>query len=129
MPYFLQVNRRMNQSFSSSLFVLVCLYVLFYGTLIQIEAETVVVSPITLDVFDQLYAERSETLTCPCSTVTIPYKKFLLNIVKMHPVCSSIFVSKEWIDGLYLENTGLYSVWDFRKSAYGQVSSFTMYFF
>ncbi|CAF1209410.1 unnamed protein product [Adineta ricciae] len=103
-----------------SVLLTVCLYVLFYGTLIQIEAETVVVSPITLDVFDQLYAERSETLACPCSTITIPYNKFLVNIVKMHPVCSSIFVSKEWIDGLYLENAGLYGVWDFRKSAYGQ---------
>ncbi|CAF1367232.1 unnamed protein product, partial [Adineta ricciae] len=103
-----------------SVLLTVCLYVLFYGTLIQIETETVAVSPITLGVFDQLYAERSETLTCPCSTVTIPYNKFLLNIVKMHPVCSSIFVSKEWIDGLYLENAGLYGVWDFRKSAYGQ---------
>ncbi|UJR19648.1 hypothetical protein I4U23_022782 [Adineta vaga] len=100
----------------------VCLYVLFYGTLIKTESKTVVISNITPDIFDQLYAEHGQALTCPCSTITIPYINFVSNNVTMHPVCSSVFVTKEWIEGLYVANASYYESWDFRKTAYSQVS-------
>ncbi|UJR06647.1 hypothetical protein I4U23_010933 [Adineta vaga] len=98
----------------------VCLYILFYGTLIKAESKTEIISNITPAIFDQLYAEHVETLSCPCSTITIPYENFVSNNVTMHPVCSSVFVSKEWIEGLYIENATHYETWDFRKVAYSQ---------
>ncbi|UJR07206.1 hypothetical protein I4U23_011494 [Adineta vaga] len=97
-----------------------CLYILFYGTLIKTESETLIIYDITPDIFDQLYAEHGQALSCPCSTIIIQYKNFISHNITMHPVCSSIFISKEWIEGLYFGNESLYSVWDFRKSAYGQ---------
>ncbi|UJR17612.1 hypothetical protein I4U23_004508 [Adineta vaga] len=98
----------------------VCLYVLFYGTLIKIESETVIISNVTPDVFYKLYSEHGQTLSCPCSTITIPYKNFVSNNVTIHPVCSSAFVSKEWIQRLYFANASRYGIWDFRKVAYSQ---------
>ncbi|CAF1639407.1 unnamed protein product, partial [Adineta ricciae] len=98
----------------------VCLYVLFYGNLTKLEPKTVVIANITPDRFGQLYFEYNQTLSCPCSTTTIPYSNFVVKSVAMHSVCSSVFVSKEWIEGLYLIEASLYNSWDFRKSAYSQ---------
>ncbi|CAF1269954.1 unnamed protein product, partial [Adineta ricciae] len=98
----------------------VCLYVLFYGNLTKLDPKTVVISNITPDSFGQLYLKYNHTLSCPCSTTTIPYWNFVLQSVTMHPVCSSVFVSKEWIEGLYLTKASFYNSWDFRKLAYSQ---------
>ncbi|CAF1056836.1 unnamed protein product [Adineta steineri] len=111
------------QKYKTWLYVLlltICLYVLFYGIWIKIESETIIISNVTFDKFDQLYAEHGQTLSCPCSTITISYQNFVSNNVTMHPVCSSIFVSKKWIEGLYLSNSSQYGIHDFRKVAYSQ---------
>ncbi|UJR19493.1 hypothetical protein I4U23_022622 [Adineta vaga] len=114
---------RKQQKYKTWLYVIllaVCLYVLFYGTLRKTESKTIIISNITPDIFNQLYFEHNQTLSCPCSTITIPYKKFLSNNITLHPVCSSIFISKEWIEGLYFKNASSYGIWDFRKIAYSQ---------
>ena len=95
---------------------------MFYGTLIKTQSRTVITSNITPDIFDQLYAEHGQALTCPCSTITIPYVNFVSNNVTIQPVCSSVFVTKEWIEGLYFANASHYESWDFRKIAYSQVN-------
>ena len=102
-------------------FVLVCLYVLFYATLMKTESTTVVISDITPDTFKKLFSEHSESLSCPCTTSSIPYKNFVSNNVTMHPVCLSDFIDRQWIEGLYFTNASLYTFWDFRTTAYSQV--------
>ena len=52
----------------------------------------------------------------------MPYKTFGSNKIKFHPVCSSIFVTQQWIKSLYLPNASQYRVEDFRTTAYSQVS-------
>ena len=37
-------------------------------------------------------------MVCPCSEVTIPYGSFLNVTYKLHEICSSDFVSTEWLD-------------------------------
>jgi hypothetical protein len=77
---------------------------------------------ISLNIIKGLYVEHSETLVCPCSTATIPYKDFVSNTITFHPVCSSIFVSQQWIEALYFPNASMYGVTDFRTTAKSQVS-------
>ncbi|CAF1083820.1 unnamed protein product, partial [Adineta steineri] len=63
---------------------------------------------------------HNKTLSCPCSTTSISYKNFVSNTIKLHPVCSSRFVSQEWIHALYLSNASQYEVSDFRTTASSQ---------
>ncbi|CAF1086280.1 unnamed protein product [Adineta ricciae] len=98
----------------------VCLYVLFYATLIKIEQKTIVVSNITPHLFTKLFSQHNRTLSCPCRRTSISYEKFLSHHITVHPVCSSTFVDQQWFEGLYFENASLYGVWDFRTTAYSQ---------
>ncbi|CAF1154323.1 unnamed protein product [Adineta ricciae] len=98
----------------------VCFYVLLYVILIKMEPKTIAVSNITPDLFAKLHAQYGRTLSCPCKTTTIPYKNFLTHNVTVHPVCSSDFVERAWIEGLYLENASHYGGCDFRTTAYSQ---------
>lgn len=98
-----------------------CVYILFYVTLVKKESETVVVSNITPDIYKKLYSEYAQNLLCPCTTTTIPLGNFVSKNVKIHPVCQSDFVSNQWIEGLYFANASSFILWDFRKTAYFQV--------
>ncbi|CAF4370661.1 unnamed protein product [Adineta steineri] len=84
------------------------------------ESATVTVSDITLVKFNELYSKHKETLSCPCSKISMPYKTFVSNTIKLHPVCNSIFVSERWIKALYLLNASQYGVWDFRTTGSSQ---------
>ncbi|CAF1195281.1 unnamed protein product [Adineta steineri] len=84
------------------------------------ESSTVTVSDITSVKFNELYSKYKETLSCPCSATSISYKDFVSNTIKLHPVCSSRFVSQEWIHALYLSNASRYRVSDFRATASSQ---------
>lgn len=88
------------------------------------QSRTITVSYITPLIFNELYLKHAATLSCPCSTTTMPYNAFLYNNITFHPVCSSIFISQQWIDALYLPNTNVYEIWDFRTTANSQVSQF-----
>ncbi|CAF1497941.1 unnamed protein product, partial [Adineta steineri] len=78
------------------------------------------ISNVTPDNFKKLYFEHDQTLSCPCSTIAIPYRNFTSSNVTMHSVCSSIFIEPEWIKGLYFPNASQYGVWDFRSTAHSQ---------
>ena len=61
--------------------------------MIKIEPKTVVISNITLDLFNKLSSEHGQTLSCSTKTIIIPYKNFVLHKITMHPICSSIFIN------------------------------------
>ncbi|CAF1253647.1 unnamed protein product [Adineta steineri] len=112
-----------HQKYKTRLYVVllaVCLYMLFYVTLVKTKSAMIPISNVTPDNFNKLYSEHDQTLTCPCSTTAIPYRNFTSNNVTMHPVCSSIFIESEWIKGLYFPNASQYGVWDFRTTAHSQ---------
>ncbi|CAF4115857.1 unnamed protein product, partial [Adineta steineri] len=93
---------------------------LFFIALLSPTSRIVTISNVTPSVFDQLHHEHGETLSCPCSTITIPYSTFATNMVLFHPVCSSVIVSREWIEGFYLPVANLYLLVDFRTTAFSQ---------
>ena len=86
------------------------------------QARTNILTSINLDIFNQLYHKHSETLSCPCSRITTPYRDFVSYNVNFHPVCNSTFVSELWIEALYFPNASLYEVADFRTTANAQVN-------
>ncbi|CAF1538112.1 unnamed protein product [Adineta ricciae] len=70
--------------------------------------------------FKTLLKQYPNTLICPCQQITIPYELFLNIIIDYHPICSSIFVSNDWINLLYNYNISYYYPLDFRSSSLGQ---------
>lgn len=95
--------------------------VLFFTVLISGTNRTVTISKLSPLLFEQLHRDYSETLSCPFSTSTIPYNTFVFNNVSFHPICMSNFVSREWIEALYLPLASAFYIEDFRTTAFSQV--------
>ncbi|CAF1679612.1 unnamed protein product, partial [Adineta ricciae] len=94
-----------HQLYSTRLYIpllITILYILTFIAVISPQDRLITVSNITPTLFNQLSLEHADTLSCPCSNITMPYKAFVSHIIYFHPVCSSVYVSKEWIQALYL---------------------------
>ncbi|CAF3989604.1 unnamed protein product [Adineta steineri] len=102
------------------LLLIVSCYILLYTAFMKPEDRKITVFDVTPVVFEQLYRDHAKTLSCPCSTITVPLKLFVSNTITHHPVCESIFISKEWIEALHLENASRYGTDDFRTTASSQ---------
>jgi len=113
-----------HQKYTTRLYVILLMcsvYILFYTNLSQTQRRTVIIENIDLNTFNQLYLEYEETLSCPCSEVTISYETFVSNNVIFHDICSSFFVTQQWIEGLYMSNANRQGIQDFRTTASAQV--------
>jgi hypothetical protein len=75
---------------------------LLYTSLIDV-TQTVNVKAPTITQYSQLYSTYSQTLTCPCSKISINYQTFIQINYTLHQLCNSIFVTQYWID--YLANS------------------------
>jgi hypothetical protein len=100
----------------------VAIYILCFIAFIIPQTRTIKIPDITPSLFNQLRLEYGETLSCPCSTTAVSYKIFVSNTISFHPVCSSVFVSQQWIEALYLAYASEFLVMDFRTTASAQVS-------
>ncbi|UJR18099.1 hypothetical protein I4U23_004999 [Adineta vaga] len=74
----------------------------------------------TIEQYTELIKQYPNTLKCPCKRITIPYGEFLSILPVYHQICSSDFVSQQWIDYLFFENSSYYFQLDFRHSASAQ---------
>ncbi len=72
---------------------------LLYTSLIN-ATQTVNVKGPTITQYSQLYSTYSQTLTCPCSKISINYQTFIQINYTFHQLCNSVFVTKYWIDYL-----------------------------
>ncbi|CAF1155959.1 unnamed protein product [Adineta ricciae] len=95
-PYQLKTQRISTRlfivTFISSLVIL-----LLYTSLATVTEVATVPTP-TLDQYNDLYDKYSETLSCPCSQISIPNKQLMTINYTLHQVCSSSFISNDWID-------------------------------
>ncbi|CAF1310712.1 unnamed protein product [Didymodactylos carnosus] len=64
--------------------------------------------------FDKLYAKYSHKLVCPCSQISILYDTFIMFEPELHTICSSDFISINWISYLASTNETYYNHADFR---------------
>ena len=76
---------------------IVCLttFTLYTAVLSHIQQE-IIENP-SYSMYQQLFDQYPLTLSCPCTTISIPQKEFLQLNPSYHPVCSSIFVTDEWV--------------------------------
>ncbi|CAF1662536.1 unnamed protein product, partial [Adineta ricciae] len=67
----------------------------------------------TYDQYLSLYKTYYQTLSCPCSTLSVRYDQFIRINVSFHPVCDSLYVTLAWqnyIDSsIHLQNPSPYS--------------------
>lgn len=89
--------------------------------MIRPQVRTVVITNIDSNKCSKLYSEYGENLSCPCSVIATSYKTFVSNTIAFHPICSSFFVSQQWIEALYIPSRSKYGVGDFRTTAVSQV--------
>ena len=88
------------QRISTRLFLLLLvqsLIVLLIYTATVTVLKTFIVSNPSLDQYKQLYAQYPSTLACPCRQASIQYKSFVSMNYTLHDVCTSVYVTKEWI--------------------------------
>lgn len=115
-------SRLHNNSLSPRVQILVTLYIMFFVALINPQSKTVSISNITPALFIQLRRDHSETLSCPCTNTIVPYEVFVSNTIEFDPVCSSAFISRQWIEALYVAYASALLVMDLRTTGSSQVS-------
>ncbi|CAF0842602.1 unnamed protein product [Adineta steineri] len=103
-------------------FLTISLYCIFLYSTYTTQLITVEINKPTYSIYQSLSLNYSQSLQCFCSDISIPYQSFLAIKPRFHDLCSSQFVSQDWIN--YLYGTGnlvyRYSFTDFRASAVGQ---------
>jgi hypothetical protein len=110
-----------NQKISTRLFIilltLILTILLLYTSLATI-TKTVIVKTPTLDQYFHLYAKYPQTLTCACTKISIDYEKLVNVQYSFHQVCTSDFITEDWINYL-LSSTEVFSLnyGDFRWTA------------
>lgn len=77
------------------------------------------VSNPSINIYQDLQTLHSHTLRCPCTTMTIPYHEFMSISPMLHPICTSDFITKEWISILKQIILG-WSDQDWRNRAFQQ---------
>ena len=83
------------------LFVLIVLLsiLLLYTSLINIK-QLIIISKPTMNQYVQLNSKYSQTLTCPCSQISMNYKEIIEMSYKFHEICSSSLLNEDWIENL-----------------------------
>lgn len=82
----------------SVLYVALVVFIL-YMSLVE-NKKTISVPTPSIDAFEHLQTLNFSSLGCPCSQISTKYGMFIKVQPIYHPVCSSDFISSEWIDFL-----------------------------
>ena len=72
--------------------------IIFIG--LQIQIHTVTIHNPSQTIYENLYSNYPTTLQCPRSQIAIPYRSFLSFSPVYHPVCSSLYLSADWINSI-----------------------------
>ncbi|CAF1369911.1 unnamed protein product, partial [Didymodactylos carnosus] len=94
-----------NELMSTHLYIallFISFVILLFYTSLTATTQTVTVKEPSITQYTQIYEKYSKTVSCPCSTIIVPYAKFLQLQPTYHQICSSDFVKQKWFD--YIEN-------------------------
>ncbi|CAF3294627.1 unnamed protein product [Rotaria socialis] len=94
-----------NQILSTRLFILsfcLSLVILIVYTFIVTATKTLTLKQPTSGQYAQLYGKYQESITCPCTQISIDYGIFIHVNYTLHQVCTSSFVTNDWL--MYLRN-------------------------
>ncbi|CAF3857047.1 unnamed protein product [Adineta steineri] len=124
-------NRLRTEIISTRIYIVlanIAVFILLLFTALEHTTQSITIRNPSQDTFDQYYSEYSTrlqskdstTFQCSCSQVEIPYKTLVNISYKLHPVCSSVFISDSWINLLFSPDMTYYYPFDFRSSGNGQ---------
>ncbi|CAF1436722.1 unnamed protein product [Adineta ricciae] len=83
-----------------------CFSVFLLYTSLKQENVTISVEYPSLSTYEDLFVKYPLTLKCPCSRVAIKHKEFVHPLEpKSHPICSSTFISQDWLNSLPVPDT------------------------
>ena len=99
--------------------LLITITVLLLFNSLDTQTVTISIPNPSFDTYIDLQQSYSHTLRCPCSTMAIPYHKFMKFSPVLHQVCSSDFTTQKWLTILQQSAT-LYAELDWRNRAYQQ---------
>jgi hypothetical protein len=97
------------------LFIAAIIILLTYSSLIEIRKTANIPHP-TFEQYQQLQSTYSQTLSCPCSQISIKYNGFIDIGYTFHEVCTSVFVEEKWITYLTAPIQGTSNTIDFKNS-------------
>lgn len=81
-------------------FLLSAALILVLVTGLDQRIKTVVITMPSVAKFENLFNTQQSTLSCPCSNVAITHSKFFSLTPTLHQICSSDFLSDDWLDRL-----------------------------
>lgn len=114
---FLQNQRISTWLFIASLITSAAV-LLFYNTFVPVQKTFTVKQP-SHDQYLTLFSKYPNNLQCPCKTVSVTHDKFLSLNYSLHHVCSSLFVSEQWIQYLTRKHQQFAPQWfDFRAGGH-----------
>ncbi|CAF4325043.1 unnamed protein product, partial [Rotaria sordida] len=85
------------------IFLLLKLYLIFLFSAFKSKLATVQIIKLSLSKYKDLLKDHSYSLQYSCSHISIPYETFLSIEPHFHDLCSSQFISNEWIHYIYGE--------------------------
>ncbi|CAF1309564.1 unnamed protein product, partial [Adineta ricciae] len=88
--------------------------------MVKTRFHTITTYDISETILNEIHPKDGEILSCPCSTTSISYKKFVSHHITYHPLCRSYFISQQWIKAVYSPNASRYIPRDFRIIAHSQ---------
>ncbi|CAF1199869.1 unnamed protein product [Adineta ricciae] len=85
--------------FATRLYIIllvICIAILGLYTIVQPQILTKTFVKPSLNQYNQLVVEHPDTLSCPCSTISSPYERFIKIKPEFHQICSNSFALDQW---------------------------------
>ncbi|CAF1345565.1 unnamed protein product [Rotaria sordida] len=101
--------------------LIVIIFLLYTAISLTLVPKTERVIRPSLFTYQYLLTNYQDSLQCSCSHISIEYQSFLTITSRIHQICSSDFVSNDWIDYIYNTIDPFHlNYTDFRITATGQ---------
>lgn len=97
--------------------LIVFVTILITFTSLGTQSEVIIIRNPSQASYEALLDKNATPPSCPCSHVTISYVNFISTTLDYHPICSSMFVSDDWINHIFSNNIGSLYQADFRALA------------
>lgn len=110
---FILRTQRLSTRIYIALFSL-CISILLVYTSAISTMQTIDIQNPNLTEYKNLYQKYPQTLSCPCSKISTSYKTFIDITFSFHPICSSIFVTEQWIGAISSSSPMNFRCNDFR---------------
>ncbi|CAF1459507.1 unnamed protein product, partial [Adineta steineri] len=82
----------------------VCIFLLYKS--LDVQTTNIIVSKPSLITYKQLQKSYSDSLECSCLNIAIPFQKFVTWSPRLHQLCTSDFITENWISLVSLTQLG-----------------------